>query len=169
MMTGVEVRRATVADWRAVRSVRLRALADSPWAFGSTLEREQAFDDAEWQRRTEPGNWVLALSSGEGVGVAAGLEESGRSADERHLVAMWVAPEFRGTQVADALVSGISDWALASGASVLSLWVADGNDRARRFYERLGFQSCGERQPLPSNPNVSEERMALRITDKCRD
>jgi ribosomal protein S18 acetylase RimI-like enzyme len=41
----------------------------------------------------------------------------------------------------------------------VSLWVADGNDRARRFYERLGFTGTDERQPLPSDPGTTEERM----------
>ncbi len=47
----VEVRRIGADEWSAFREVRLAALAESPAAFGSTLEREIAFDDDVWQER----------------------------------------------------------------------------------------------------------------------
>ena len=49
----MEIRRATVDDWEASRDIRLRALAESPDAFLSTLEREAAFDDEVWMSRLE--------------------------------------------------------------------------------------------------------------------
>jgi hypothetical protein len=32
-----------------------------------------------------------------------------------------------------------------------------------RLYQRFGFQSTDERQPLPDDPERSEERMKLRL------
>ncbi|SET64910.1 hypothetical protein [Geodermatophilus poikilotrophus] len=49
--------------------------------------------------------------------------------------------------------------AYADGARTVGLWVADGNDRARRSHERLGSTGTDERQPLPSDPGTSEERV----------
>ena len=79
--------------------------------------------------------------------------------DERHLVGMWVAPERRGSAVATQLVEAVCLAARAAGAAGVVLWVADDNTRAERFYRRLGFVETGERQPLPSNPAVGEQRL----------
>lgn len=161
-MGEVIVRRADESDWQLVRRVRLAALADSPTAFASTLAREQGFDAEEWKRRVAPRNWALALVDGEPVGCAAGIVEAGRPDDERHLVAMWVSPDWRSRDVAARLVDEVQRWAEEQGATVLSLWLADGNDRGRRFYERIGFTSTGERQTLPSHPSLGEERYIRR-------
>lgn len=60
-------------------------------------------------------------------------------------------------------MGAVREAAEREGARVLTLFVADGNDRARRLYERLGFRSTGERQPLPSDPARGEERYAVRL------
>lgn len=155
----VDVQRASPAQWEAVKETRLRALADSPYAFGSTLAREVRFDDQEWQRRVANGNTFLAWSQGRSVGIVAVVV--GDVHDERHLVAMWVEADQRGNGAVAKLVEAICEWARADGAAAVTLWVADGNPRARRFYERVGFRSTGERQPMPSAPEVAEERMRM--------
>ena len=53
MVADVSVRRIRESEWRALREVRLLALADAPDAFGSTLAREAAFADdlrRDWAR-----------------------------------------------------------------------------------------------------------------------
>lgn len=167
-MSDPEIRIAQPADWRVAKDIRLRALADSPSAFGSTLAREAAFDDAEWQGRVAPGTWFLAWSGPASSGTASsGTEAVGMAAiimqdcqpDERHLVGMWVARERRGSAVATQLVEAVCQAAATAGAVGVVLWVADDNVRAERFYRRMGFVETGERQPLPSNPAVGEQRM----------
>lgn len=153
-----EVQRASPALWEAVKRTRLRALADSPHAFGSTLAREREFDDEEWQRRTARIDWWLAWSAGRPVGIAAMVIVEG-STDQRHLVAMWVEPGQRGTGVASDLVEAVCDQARAEDATTVTLWVADHNPRAQRFYAKCGFRMTGEYQPLPSAPEVGEALM----------
>ena len=54
-MAGVAVERVRAAEWRELRELRLRALADAPEAFASTLAREAAFPDDVWRQRAQGG------------------------------------------------------------------------------------------------------------------
>lgn len=152
------VQRAGLEDLPTVRSLRLRAMADAPYAFGSTLQREAALSDEEWRRRLSGGPWFVAWEKEEPVGMVASITPDG-SPGCPQLVGMWVEPSRRGTGLAASLVQAVLDWAAAAGASEVSLWVAEGNDRARRFYQRMGFTPTGRRQALPSNPAMGEEEM----------
>ena len=157
----VEVRRTSGEQWRVLRQVRLAALVDSPRSFASTLAREQAFDDAEWRRRADGACW-LAWQGGRPVGTVA-LVPDDVSEDALQVVGMWVEATVRGTGAAAALVEAACEHARATGTSEVCLWVADGNERARRAYERWGFVATGERQPLPGDPSRTEDRMRRRL------
>ncbi|WP_418606900.1 GNAT family N-acetyltransferase [Georgenia sp. SUBG003] len=156
----ITVGRVTLQEWRTLRDVRLRALTEAPHAFGSTLERELAFDESTWRERAAAGRTFLARRAGQVVGLVGYYPEPGREG-ERQLVSMWVDPYARGCGAAELLVAAVREAAAAEGARTLTLFVADGNDQARRVYERLGFRSTGERQALPSDPARGEERYAL--------
>lgn len=170
------VRRITAADGAMLRDLRLRALTDTPWAFGSTFALEVDRTQAEWDERAASGAagsercTVLAFVSGECVGLVGGFRnEEDRYHADVDLVSMWVAPEHRGNGVADALVDAILEWARDDAqADVVGLWVTRGNDRAQRFYERLGFVETGDVQPLPWDPCVDELRMVFGLRAPSR-
>lgn len=115
--------RTEADDWQAVRSTRLTALAVAPFTFGSTRKREMAFGDQEWQRRVRDGNWSLAWIDNQQVGVVAGIHETGHH-DERHLIAMRVHDDHRGTVLTADLVQAICNWTTVPGARLVLLWVA---------------------------------------------
>jgi ribosomal protein S18 acetylase RimI-like enzyme len=58
-------------------------------------------------------------------------------------MAMWVHPALRGSGAASALVQAVLAWAEERGARLVRLSVIDGNNRARRLYEKHGFQDTG--------------------------
>ena len=155
------VKRATEEDWRELRLMRLSALADSPSAFGSTLEQEQGLADGAWRDWARSSAVFIASAGGTPVGMVAAID--GDRSAERRLVALWVTPERRGRGVAAALVAHVEEWARQDGAEQLTLWVAQGNEPARRLYQERGFEDSGERRPLPSNPAVEEHQMVLAL------
>jgi ribosomal protein S18 acetylase RimI-like enzyme len=136
------VRRAVLGDEQILREVRLQALSDAPDAFGSTYERELARTTADWQRWMSPGvAFILYVPAGT-RGMVAGLRDE-TDPEVVHLMAMWVHPTIRGSGGADELVGAVIDCARSEGAKVVRLKVIHGNDRARRFYERMGFCRTG--------------------------
>lgn len=146
--------RLTSDDWLLLREVRLAALADAPYAFGSTLAREEAFDEAEWRRRLETGLWVAAVD-GDGPAGLVGLYTP--AGEPPMLIAMWVGPGHRGRGVGDLLITEVLRCAAESGWSEVVLRVADGNDAARKLFIRHGFTPTGVRMPLESDPAVGSE------------
>jgi ribosomal protein S18 acetylase RimI-like enzyme len=154
----VLIRKARPGDWETLREIRLAALAEAPYAFGSSYEREAVFTEEQWRGRLESRaiTFFAELETEPApAGIAGVYEENGRA----DLVSMWVRPGARGRGVADALVTAAADWAKAHGNDALYLWVTESNERARKLYDRCGFTPTGQRQPLPSDPSLPEIRM----------
>lgn len=153
-------------EWRTYRDLRLRALADSPDAFGSTLAREQDRSDAEWLRRLSSGDetaWDLPLLA-EVDGVPAGLAwgRIERSNPEvTNLYQVWVAPGYRRLGIGQMLLDAVIAWARSMNAAYLDLGVTWEDSPAVRLYTRLGFEPAGQPQPLRPGSSLSCQPMRL--------
>jgi len=156
-----QIRRAKSGDEPLLRKIRLEALAESPEAFGSTLDRERARTLVDWQKWLSPSaTFVLETATGP-EGIAAGVPDSSDPAVV-HLMAMWVHPALRSSGAASALVQAVLTWAARRGARSVRLDVIDGNDRARRLYERHGFQPTGHIAMRPRD-GAREVQMERRV------
>ncbi len=157
----------TARNFLVFKAVRLRALQDSPFAFGSTYAGEAEFTDDEWLRRAENWNGVkgagfLAMDENEACGIVGSfLDESDRT--QARLVSMWTAPTHRMLGVGALLVRAAEEWARGAGANTMSLMVTSTNPSAQLFYERLGFAFTGFQQPWPNDPAVFEHEMSRRL------
>jgi GNAT superfamily N-acetyltransferase len=156
----VEVRRFAPDQWQLLRELRLRALCDDPDAFASTHAREIEFDEQIWRSRTA--RMAYAIRDGAPAGLVGAMpdEETGTTV----LIAMWVASEHRGAGVGDALVAWVCAAARSNGHRRVGLWYADGNDPARRLYERLGFVEI-DGGKLPGRLEDHDHAMTLDLTD----
>jgi ribosomal protein S18 acetylase RimI-like enzyme len=147
-----EVRRLGPDDWEEFRDIRLRSLADSPDAFGSTLEREQAFTEEDWRSRLSVPLYVVA--DPRPVAIGGTFENNG----VLHVWGMWTDPAHRGHGHARALLD-----ALIPPGAAAQLDVNVANAGARRAYERYGFVGTGELEPLRPG---SDQRMELMVLSR---
>ena len=149
--------------WRRLEALRLRALADAPDAFGSTLAEAKRYREADWRRQLESLATFVAVLAGSDVGMVrcvADQEDAGAAL----LLSMWVAPEARGQGIGEALIRQLADWACAMGHTRLLLDVADENQPAIRLYERMGFAPTGETGSLPApREHILEHQRALEL------
>jgi GNAT superfamily N-acetyltransferase len=148
-MTEIRVLRS--ADWEEVRDVRLRALADAPDAFTSTLDGECAYDEEKWRSLAESGRWFVADDSGELVGI--GVPGWSDDPNERELIGMWVAKSHRRLGIASELLEHVRAWAASQGATILKLGVREGNEAALTAYLTKGLRRSGETMPDVAQPS----------------
>jgi predicted GNAT family acetyltransferase len=146
------LRRLGPDDWEDFRDIRLRGLADSPDAFGSTLEREAQFGEAEWRRRlTGP---VYVVDDPRPVAVGGIFDNAGTP----HVWGMWTDPAHRGRGHALTILD-----ALIPPGTPAQLHVNVDNGGARTTYEHYGFVGTGELEPLRPG---SEQRIELMVINR---
>ncbi|MFF7128467.1 GNAT family N-acetyltransferase [Streptomyces sp. NPDC008240] len=143
----LELRTLESDDWPLWRELRLAALAEAPYAFGSTLAQWQGSGDREerWRARLSiaGAHDLIALLDGRPVGMASGVP--GEGTENVELISMWVNPTARGKGVGDYLIQAVERWAAERGATTLRLSVMPDNRRATALYERHGFtEDTGE-------------------------
>jgi GNAT superfamily N-acetyltransferase len=138
------------------RKVRLAALKEAPYAFGSTYESEVVASEVSWRHRLSERSRFVAEVDGQVVGtVGAGRGEFDGAAA---LTALWVDPGFRGQGVGTALVEAVVDWAKSQGFNQVLLWVTEVNENAQRVYQRHGFARTGRAiEVRPREPAVEYE------------
>jgi len=163
------VRQIRAEESARLREIRLRALAEAPDAFGSTLAETAARPAETWTARATAnaaGNdsvLFVAESGEQWVGTAGGVFEPDGPGDP-DVISMWVDPAWRRSGLAGRLLDAVIAWARLRGASTVHLWVTEGNSPAISLYERFGFAFTGESAPLPSHPALRELQMVRHST-----
>ena len=165
-----QIRRIRADEGPLLRVLRLRALADAPMAYGSTLAHEQGYTADLWRERAVGASrgcdraTFIAERDGHWVGLATGLARfEDRQSPGPLLVGMFVDSTVRRLGVGIVLVEAVSGWARACGASRLTLWVTSGNDPAVALYHRCGFGLTGITRPLAHTPALTECEMILNL------
>lgn len=159
----ITCRRATHEDVALFKQVRLKALRESPDAYGSTYEAALMRDQSSWEEQlfsTTSGvhrNTQFAFEGDNCIGIAALYREP--LAMSGDIIMMWVDPAHRGSRVASSLVENLICWARECGFDSITLSVTDTNGRAIRFYENRGFCATGETVDIDEKRGLRGIRM----------
>lgn len=163
-----EIRAVAPDEWEKFKALRLRALEESPGAFGSTLEAERMLDVDIWKRWVaergpdEPERRVLIAEEGEAWVGCATLSGDAYEADLFKLFDLWVAPEARRRGVGRRLVEALVDFAKASETRKrIILQVGEDSAPARALFEACGFTDTGDRLPLRAD--LETEALTLEL------
>lgn len=161
------IREARRQDWRALRELRLVALADpvAPVAFNERYDVAAGKPDSFWQGRAgqarngRPITTILGeLPDGSWAGMLVVFVQDA----EAHVAAVYLRPEHRGEGLAGRLFDAAREWAWARDDVVrMRLDVHEGNPRAEAFYRRYGFARTGASKPDPNDPQALEWEMTL--------
>lgn len=102
---------------------------------------------AKWLRRQERGEIYVAVAEVEGEPVGRRCLDFTSFAKDGagEVFAAVVRPEWRSRGVATAIQAHLDDVARRKGLRVLRSVVVKGNERARRWHERIGDRLIGER------------------------
>jgi ribosomal protein S18 acetylase RimI-like enzyme len=143
--TTIIIRPATPADHPFICSLstRLAMVAQLP---GRKEAELQAFQDRHMQAAlTKTGAQIVTLVAAMPTGPVLGFihlhpEPDPVTSEPAGYVSMLaVVPEAEGQGIARQLMAAAEDWARSHGFRCLSLDVFASNERARRFYDRIGF------------------------------
>jgi GNAT superfamily N-acetyltransferase len=143
------IRTVRAGDFAELRELRLRALAESPDVFATTLELERDHPASHWSelaRLSEVADTMVVYVAVDGdrwLGMAAGRWHE-RERGIAGLWGMWVDPALRRLGVGERLVDAVRGWAVGHGARFLRLGVVTGEGDPTAFYGRLGFVRTGE-------------------------
>lgn len=154
-VSGCVIREARIDDAEAIVDVHVRTWQVAyegllPDELLASLDGERPVRIERWRRSIEtpesPRHRVLiAASDGRIVGFA-GLgptRDPDAEADTGEVYAIYVHPDFWDKGVGRELFTRATSLLLDLAFRSASLWVLDMNERARRFYERAGWQTDG--------------------------
>ena len=141
------------------RSIRLRALEEAPYAFGTKYAEAVQWSAARWEAQVLEFATFIAVLDGRDVGLVRGAVD--RRSHLRELISMWVAPEARHQGIGARLIESVAAWATAAGATALVLDVVAANAPAIALYERAGFQRSDDASLGEPAPN--EIRLVRRL------
>ncbi len=161
----LEIERMDPTGWERVRDVRLRALLDTPDAFGRLHSEEVDRRPAMWQDRlaNQGAATYLALVDGQDGGIVSVADYEGKPG-AAGVFSMWAAPEVRGSGAASGLLEAAIAWARSRDFDRIVLEVGDKNARAIAFYARHGFEATGTMGALPApREHVIEREMEFRF------
>lgn len=160
--TPVTIRQLMDADWRLWKDIRLEALQNAPESFGSSLEEESRWTDADFQRVLKS-SYVLGVFTDSALVSVAGFYalDSLKTRHRGVLWGMYTRPGQREKGMAHALMSALIQHAERC-VTQLHLTCVTCNHAAVSLYQKQGFRIYGtEPKALKMNGSFFDEYLMV--------
>ncbi len=160
----IEIRRLTEDDAEGFRTIRLEALERHPETFQSTYESAADLPLDAFKQRLRQYALFGGFMGGELRGFVGFYPLKNPKISHKGIMwGMYVAEQARGTGLAKAMVEAVVDYARDKVEQILLSVIAD-NERATRFYEKMGFEPYGfERHALKIGGRYYDEEFRVRF------
>ena len=146
-------------EWARLSNIRLKALIDTPHAFGGTYENERLFDEDKWRLEFAKQAFVIASVDGIDAGMMYVENLVGDFGATCWIGGCWSDPDFRGVGLMRAMFEFLDKQAASRDWLIQGLGVWTDNDLAISAYEKLGFVEMGGPQPSTRQPGKFYQRM----------
>ncbi|WP_280442745.1 GNAT family N-acetyltransferase [Nocardia brasiliensis] len=159
----VDVQLLTEDDWAVRRDLALRAIADAPSRWQTTLAEAAARSEQEWRDKiTGRTSSFAAFRDGKPVGDLNAAPSDRPGVQE--IGGVWVVPEARGTGVGDQLMQTQLQWLIEHGYRQAVLWAHEDNTPMLHLAERHGFTRTGRRSAVRTSHDVPAIEMGRDLT-----
>ena len=155
----VLIQPAAKSEAQRLRSLRLAALKDAPYAYGAKYEVDKDKPISVWQESLEISNWFFASIDGEDIGLV-GVEKAGTDRiSDCWIFGWWIAEQYRGKGIVKLMLDEIDKFCLENNWLHQGLGVWPENQRAVAAYIKLGFVSGKKLIPSLSIPDQMYQPM----------
>lgn len=149
----VLIQPAANSEAQRLRSLRLAALKDAPYAYGAKYEVDKDKPISVWQESLEISNWFFASINEEDIGLI-GIEKAGIDRlSDCWIFGWWIAEQYRGKGIVKLMLDEIDKFCIENNWLHQGLGVWPENQRAVAAYQKLGFLSGGNLIPSRSIPD----------------
>ncbi len=164
-----QVRRLTEDDAEIFRKIRLEALKNHPETFQSTYESAAELPLDAFAQRLRQYALFGGFIGDDLCGFVGFYPLRNPKISHKGLLwGMYVTEAARGTGLAEAMVEAVMDHAWGKVEQIL-ISVIEENKRARRFYEKMGFELYGlERHALKIDGRYYDEEFRVKFLGENR-
>ena len=123
-------------------------------------EARQEFRDLPPPHMPFKGRWLIGFTDGSGqlIGMASVLSDF-LAPHVWHLGLFIVATSLHGSGTATALYGALEDWMKVNGAAWVRLGVVVGNQRAERFWQKVGYAEVRKRFDIQIGDRINTLRV----------
>ena len=144
----IEIVTPSSNDAGRLRDLRLRALADAPYAFGADYKVESEKPIEYWQDYLKNTDWCFAVIDGVDIGLLAVDKADADRNSDCWMASWWLEEAYRGQGIPKLMLEWLDNLSISKGWKKQGLGVWPENERAIAAYIKLGFVK-GEK-PLQS-------------------